>query len=441
MEKRGARTPGQCVYHADTMNPPRSSTGTRCHDIAVIGGGPGGSTVATLCAKIGHDVVLFERQTFPRFQVGESLVPAVNLTLERLGVLEQMDAHGFPRKHGVQFFSPKGATRPFYFTEVAEPKMQSTWQVLRSDFDAMLLRNAESAGVDVRSDTEVLDVCEADGAITGVEVQNPDGTKEIVKSRIVVDASGQQGLLVRRFGGRTILPDLQNASIYSHYSQATRDEGIDAGSTLIYRIDHDSWLWFIPLPETVSIGLVTPARKLASFGGSREESLDNAIAASEPLSARLAGAKRTMDVLAARDYSYRTSRDGGRGWILVGDALGFIDPVYSTGLYLAMRSAELATGAITTALGNGEETPSLTGFSRPYQAAFDQFHVLVKAFYSNDVRFGELAKDPGHRQGLVDMLTGITTTAEAVNVTNALRASLGEKAPTMMPGPPARKPR
>jgi len=284
-------------------------------------------------------------------------------------------------------------------------------------------------------------VCEADGAVTGVEVQNPDGSKETIESRVVVDASGQQGLLVRKFGGRTILPDLQNASVYSHYSQARRDEGLDAGSTLIYRIDTDSWLWFIPLPETVSIGLVTPAQKLTSFGGSRDEILDNAIAASEPLSARLTRAKRTIDVLAARDYSYRTSRDGGRGWILVGDALGFIDPIYSTGLYLALRSAELATEAITTALGDGEETPSFTGFSRAYQAAFDQFHVLVKAFYSHHVRFGELAKDPGHRQGLIDMLTGITTTADAVNVTNALRASLSEQAPSMMPCSPARRPR
>ena len=145
--------------------------------------------------------------------------------------------------------------------------------------------------------------------------------------------------------------------------------------------------------------------------------------------------------LPKEDYSYRTSRDGGRGWILVGDALGFIDPIYSTGLYLAMQSAELATGAITTALGDGEETPSFTGFSRVYQAAFDQFYVLVRAFYSDHVRFGELAKNADHRQGLVDMLTGVTTTAQAINVTNVLRASLGEQTPSMMPGSPARRPR
>jgi flavin-dependent dehydrogenase len=410
------------------------------HDVVVIGGGPGGAAVAALCAEAGHDVILFERQTFPRFQVGESLIPAVNLTLERLGVLGQMDTRRSVRKHGVQFFSPKGATRPFYFSEVQDPRMHSTWQVLRSDFDQMLLQNAESAGVKVRTRTEVLDVVETDGAVTGVEIQNPNGTKETVDSRVVVDASGQQGLLVRKFGGRTILPGLQNAAIYSHYSGVRRDEGIDAGSTLIYRLDTESWLWFIPLPETVSIGLVAPARKLGSFGGSREETLANAIAASEPLSERLAQATRTIDVLAARDYSYRTSRDGGRGWILVGDALGFIDPIYSTGLYLAMRSAELATEAITHALAE-PGTPSFAGFSRPYQAAFDRFHVLVKAYYSDDVRFGELAKDASNRQGLVDMLTGITDTPEAASVTDALRASLGEPTPNMMRSSPARKPR
>lgn len=410
------------------------------HDVVVIGGGPGGAAVATLCAKAGHDVVLCERQTFPRFQVGESLIPAVNLTLEKLGVLDQMDQRRFPRKHGVQFFSPKGPTRPFYFTEVQDPRMHTTWQVLRSDFDEMLLQNAASAGVAVRSRTEVLDVLETDGAVVGVQVRNPNGTRETIDSHVVVDASGQQGMLVRKFGGRTILPRLQNAAVYSHFAGVKRDEGIDAGSTLIYRLGTEAWLWFIPLPETVSIGLVAPARDLGSFGGSRDEILANAIAASEPLAERLAQATRTIDVLAARDYSYRTSRDGGQGWILVGDALGFIDPIYSTGLYLAMRSAELATEAITTALANGG-TPSLAGFSQPYQTAFDRFHVLVKAYYSDHVRFGELARDTGHRQGLVDMLTGITDTPDAVNVTDALRTSLGEPTPGTMGRSPARKPR
>jgi flavin-dependent dehydrogenase len=233
-------------------------------------------------------------------------------------------------------------------------------------------------------------------------------------------------LLVRKFGGRTILSGLENASVYSHFAGAKRDDGIDAGSTLIYRLDGDSWLWFIPLPETVSIGLVTPAVKMTSFGGSRDEILDNAIAASEPLSSRLGAAKRTIDVFAARDYSYRTSCDGGRGWLLVGDALGFIDPIYSTGLYLTMLSAELAAKAITAALSNGDE-PSFAGFSRDYQGAFDRFHTMVRAFYNENVRFSELAKDPDHRQGLVDMLTGITTTKQAENVTAALNAMLDPK--------------
>ncbi|MHC4512066.1 MAG: NAD(P)/FAD-dependent oxidoreductase [Planctomycetota bacterium] len=413
---------------------------TRRHDVVVIGGGPGGAAVATLCAKAGHDVAVFERQTFPRFQVGESLIPAANLTLERLGVLEQMDAHGFPRKHGVQFFSAKGPTRPFYFSEVEDPRMHTTWQVLRSDFDAMLLQCAASAGVQVSTETDVFDVCQVDEVVTGVRIRSATGVEETIGSRVVVDASGQQGLLVRRFGGRTILKGLENAAVYSHYADAKRDAGIDAGSTLIYRIDGESWLWFIPLPDTVSVGLVTPARKLTTFGGSREEILDNAIAASEPLSARLDGAKRTIDVLAARDYSYRTWRDGGRGWILVGDALGFIDPIYSTGLYLTMFSAELASSAITAALGDAA-TPDFAGFSGKYQTAFDQFLVLVQAFYRADVRFSELVKNPDHRRGLVDMLTGITTTPQAVDVTNALRASFGEETPAMMPGPPVQRPR
>ena len=399
----------------------------RSVEVAVIGGGPGGACVATLLGQAGREVALFERHAFPRFKVGESLVPSVNLALEKLGVLDQLDALRFPRKHAVQFLSPKGPGRPFYFSETRDPRMHHTWQVLRSDFDALLLDRAAQAGVQTQTETEVLDVCTSGDSVTGIKVRTAQGVEQTVRAKVVVDASGQHGILGRRFGGRAHIAGLENASVFAHYEGVVRDTGLDAGSTLIYRLDGGSWLWFIPLPDTVSIGLVASAREFSSMGGSAAEILDGALARCPLLAERLVSARRTTEVHAVRDYSYRARRDGGAGWILVGDALGFIDPIYSTGLFLTMHSAELAAGCITDALdGRGVET-DFAGFSGQYQDAFDQFLVLVQAFYREDFHFGELARNPTHRQGLVDLLTGLVGTPEAVEVTRAIRAFFNEE--------------
>jgi len=394
------------------------------HDVAIIGGGPAGAALGTMLAQAGHDVAIFERRKFPRFHVGESLVPAVNLTLEKLGVLDQMDGRGFPTKPGVQFFSPKGPSQPFYFSEVDDPRMHTTWQVLRSDFDAMLLDNAAAAGVKTTTESEVLETTADNGQVTGIRVRGADGATNEVGARVVVDASGQRSLVARRYGDHAHIDGLANASVFAHYHGATLDPGIDAGSTLIFRIDSSSWIWFIPLPNAVSIGLVAPAQSIWSLGGTPNEILDTAIAKCPPLAERLTGAERTTEVHAVRDYSYRASRDGGPGWLLVGDALGFIDPMYSTGLLLTFLSTELATNAISEGLAKPDRRPDMNGFSTEYQAAFEQFLVLVRAFYTPGFHFGQFAKSGEHRQGLVDLLTGIVGTREANLVSRTLRELL-----------------
>lgn len=393
-------------------------------DVAIVGGGPAGAALGTLVAQTGHRVALFERRAFPRFHVGESLVPAVNTTLEKLGVLGQMDGRGFPTKHGVQFFSPKGPSQPFYFSEVDDPRMHTTWQVLRSDFDSLLLDNAVQSGVDVSTEIEVVDTIATDGTVTGIRTRRPDGTQEDIKARVVVDASGQRSLIARRFGGHSHIDGLANASVFAHYRGATLDTGIDAGSTLIFRLDSSSWIWFIPLPDTVSIGLVAPAQYIWSLGGTPNEILETAISNCDPLRERLTQAERTTEVFAVRDYSYRASRDGGSGWLLVGDALSFIDPIYSTGLLLTFLSSELAAAAITERLAGSEQHPNMADFSTEYQSAFDQFLVLVRAFYAPGFHFGQFAKNDTHRRGLIDLLTGIVDTPEANEASRTLRELL-----------------
>ena len=407
-------------------------------DVVVIGGGPAGAAVATLVADAGHRVALVEKETFPRFAVGESLVPAVNSTLKKIGVLDAMDGAGFPQKHGVQFYSPKGPSRPFYFSESAAPEHHRTWQVLRSRFDALLLDNAKRHGVEVSTATSAVGLeMSTEGrheAVTGLRIRSGN-VERVLHAQVIVDAGGQRSPLAREFGGRTHIPGLDNAAVYAHYRGVKLDTGLDAGSTIIFKIGTASWFWFIPLPDDiVSVGLVAPAKEVAALGGPPHELLDNAVASCSHLAERLERAERTTEVRVARDYSYRAERDGGPGWMLVGDALGFMDPVYSTGLFLATHSAELAAEAIVERMAaapdpdsnpNDDAAPlDFAGYSAPYQISFDRLLALVRAFYQEGFRFGELAREPEQRQGLVDLLIGNVGSRAAIVVAARIASQL-----------------
>jgi len=404
-------------------------TKTSC-DVAIVGGGPAGATLGALLAAEGRSVHLFEGDVFPRFHVGESLVPACNLILDRLGIRQCMECLGFPQKNGVQFFSPSGPGKPFYFSEVRDERMHHTWQVLRSRFDQLVVERAERSGARVHWERPVQSAIADGDAVVGLRVADGDGGgTEEVHARVVVDASGTSGILAQDRGQRQVLDGLRNTAVFAHYKGAIMSEGRDAGSTLIFRLEGKPWLWFIPLPHGVSVGVVAPKDEVAGrFGSGPEAILDAAIAECEPLRDRLEPATRITDALPVRDFSYRAQVDGGRGWALVGDALGFIDPMYSTGMFLSMYSAELGADAIHRAL-DGDERPDLHGFSRPYQSAFDQFLWLVRAFYEPSFHFGSLAREPEKRQGLVDLLTGVVDTPEAEKVTGAIRAFFGEADP------------
>lgn len=381
-------------------------------DVIVIGGGPAGSTVAALVAATGRQVRLFERAQFPRFAIGESLMPATYWTFRRLGVLDQLKASAFPRKHSVQFFGPSGrGSAPFYFADTNPHESAITWQVLRGPFDAMLLDNARAQGVQVHQGARVLNALWEGERATGVRAKLANGQTRDFAAQIVVDATGQSALLGRKLKLTQPEPALKKASIYTHYRGGRRDEGIDEGATLIlHTANRDSWFWYIPLSDdVVSVGVVGAISYLLQGRGADAQTIFNQeLAQCRPLQERLQRAEPLFPVKTTKDFSYRARRLAGEGWVLVGDAFCFLDPMYSSGVYLALKSGEMAADAIAGAFAQGDfSAAQLGGFGPELVRGMEAVRKMVYAFYAQDFSFAEfLKRHPECKQGVIDVLSG-----------------------------------
>jgi flavin-dependent dehydrogenase len=381
-------------------------------DVVVVGGGPAGSTAAALIAREGHDVLLLDRESFPRYRVGESLMPASYWTLQRLGVLDELGRSAYPRKHSVQFFSDDGrASMPFYFSEVEQHASSVTWQVDRMSFDRMLLDNARASGVEVREQVNVKEVLFDGSRAEGVLAEYADGEREEIRAHVVVDATGQTALIARKLKLKDQDPELRHASFFTRYRGAVRDEGIDEGATLIMRTTADrSWFWYIPLPDDlVSVGVVGPVDHLLKGRGSdpgavfREE-IDRCPA----LQARIRDAEQVADVRVMRDFSYISHRIAGDGWVMAGDAFGFLDPIYSTGVFLALKSGEFAADAVNDAFAHRDFSAARLGrHGAQYVAAMESLRKLVYAYYDESFNIGDfLKRHPQFRGHVVNLLIG-----------------------------------
>ena len=387
------------------------------YDIIVIGGGPAGNTVATLVAEQGHRVLLLEREAEPKFKIGESLIPATYWTFKRLGMLEKLRASHFPQKYSVQFYSRSGkASSPFYFFQTNPHESAVTWQVLRSEFDEMLLDNATEKGVEIRRGTSVREVLFEGNTATGVVTQNPNGTRETLHATVIVDSTGQRSLIGRQLNLNTTEANLKMASLFTHYEGGHRDEGLDEGATLILHTEEkDSWFWSIPLPyNRTSIGVVGALDYLLQNRRDVDGKLNAQKIFTEelekcaPLKQRLAGAKQLFPIQTTKDFSYRASRIAGDNWVLVGDAFGFLDPVYSTGLFLALKSGEMAADVIIKAFEKNDFSEAQLGsFGPAFVEGMEAFRKLVYAFYTKEFSFARfLSEYPEHQGGIVDILSG-----------------------------------
>ena len=381
-------------------------------DVIVIGGGPAGSTVAALVAATGRQVQLFERAQFPRFAIGESLMPATYWTFRRLGVLDQLKASAFPRKHSVQFFGPSGrGSAPFYFADTNPHESAVTWQVLRGPFDAMLLDNARAKGVQVHQGARVLNVLWEGVRATGVRAKLADGQTRDFAAQVVVDATGQSALIGRKLKLTQPEPKLKKASIYTHYRGGQRDDGIDEGATLIlHTANRDSWFWYIPLSDdVVSVGVVGAISYLLQGRAADAQTIfDQELAQCRPLQERLQRAEPLFPVKTTKDFSYRARRMAGEGWVLVGDAFCFLDPMYSSGVYLALKSGEMAADAIAGAFAQGDfSAKQLGSFGPELVRGMEAVRKMVYAFYAKDFSFAEFLKHhPECKQGVIDVLSG-----------------------------------
>lgn len=358
-------------------------------DVLIVGGGPAGSTVACLLARAGFSVRLLEKERFPRFHIGESLLPYNVPLFKRLGVWERMLEHGFQRKFGGQFvFEPGGETLRLDFQNSLDSDLPMALQVRRAELDHILLDNARQSGAEVQEEAQVEDVLfdEAGGA-RGVRARRQGETVDM-EARVVIDATGRDTLLGHRLGLKTKDPQLGQAALYCHYRGADMGLGPEGGDILVVGGEY-GWFWMIPLDtETTSVGVVFPSRVLKETRQdgcvrSPSEIFDRLVARSPQVSSRLRPAERARDVEGAADFSYRCDRFVGDGWMMVGDAAGFLDPVFSSGVLLAMRGAEHAADLLARRLKRpGPVTADqLRSYERFVRRGLDRFRRYILAYY------------------------------------------------------------
>lgn len=353
------------------------------YDIVVIGGGPGGSAAATYLARGGRSVLLLEKERFPRFHIGESLLPYNRRLFEEMGVLPALQAAAFPRKFGAQFHLGNGSKSvKFVFREGRFTREPEAFQVERAKFDHLLLQHAAGSGAEVREGWTVNKFMSARDAVT-IQARDTEGNSHSFEAAFLIDASGRSNMTGNQEGLRVIHPHLKKLAVFGHFAGVRLDEGEAGRDTIIVRLQN-KWFWVIPLSaEKVSVGCVMDQAEFVRNRESPAEVFARLCQSSQPLRDRMANAKLLGTLQTTSDFSYYNRRYVGQRLLRVGDAAGFMDPIFSAGVYLAMYSGKLAAQAVLQSLDAGDDGERrLIAYERRVRSAMQSYWQMVEHFYT-----------------------------------------------------------
>jgi flavin-dependent dehydrogenase len=394
------------------MNRNASAVPVETCDVAIIGGGPSGATAACVLAEYGHRVVVLEREKFPRYHIGESMIPFTYPPLERIGLIPQLKQSAFVKKYSVQFVGSSGkASQPFYFfNRYDRDTVAQSWQVLRSEFDEMMLNQARRKGADVREQHEVMDFLKEDGKYGGVIVRRPDGSVFELRAPIVIDASGREAIAATKNAWRRGDPKLNKIAVWTYYEKSKRDPGIDEGQTTVAFIPNKGWFWHIPQHnDRVSVGVVADGKYLSRDGVKDPKTIfEREIPNNLWIQDRLSTGRCLGEYWLTAEYTFRSEYSAADGLVLVGDAFGFLDPVFSSGMMIALKSGVAAADAVHEALQARDYRASrFAGYSALMCEGIENMRKLVYAFYDPKVSFRTVTDQSPELAGdLTDCLSG-----------------------------------
>ncbi len=380
-------------------------------DAIIIGGGPAGASSAAILAEKGHRVIVLEREKFPRYHVGESLLPFTFFPLQRLGLVEQMRKSQFTKKYSVQFVSPSGkASQPFYFETRYEKNVAQTWQVLRSEFDELLLNNARQKKAIVREEIAVKELLREGDRVVGVRARTKSGDVEEFFAPMTLDCTGKESFAAVRNGWRTPDPYLKKFAVWTYFKGAKRDDGVDEGATTVAFVPEKGWFWYIPQHnDMVSVGVVAEGKYLTR-GGVKDLGRMFAREVEQNLWIKhyLSCGQQTGPYFIANEFSFHSRHCASEGLLLVGDAFSFLDPVFSSGVMLALKSGVMAGDVVSEAIAANDFSPArFAEYGRYMREGIENMRKLVYAFYEPNFSFRKLTdKHPELAGDVTDCLSG-----------------------------------
>ncbi len=381
------------------------------YDVVVIGAGPSGSSAAALLAEKGHKVLLLEREKFPRYHIGESLLPFNFFPLQRLGLDKRLRTSHFVKKHSVQFVAQNGrASQPFYFNTRYNEEIAQTWQVLRSEFDVMLMETARDRGAEIREEFTVTDLMMDGDAVVGVRGKDAAGVAHEIHAKMTLDCTGKESFSAVKFNWRRKDPKLNKVAVWTYYKGAKRDAGIDEGGTTVAFLPDKGWFWYIPLHgDMVSVGAVAEGKYLSRDGvKDPKEMFHREVGNNAWIKEYLSQGASTGQYWLTSEYTFRSEFCGRDGLLLMGDAFGFLDPVFSSGVMLALKSGMVGADAVHEALVAGDVSAHrFTGYSELMRQGIENMRKLVYAFYDPAITFRSVTdKYPEMKDHITDALSG-----------------------------------